>query len=813
MHGHITSNQPMKPKKIVLATKKVTTKKLVNNEGTPVSQQGTSISQQGTPASQHGSATIQGTSPGSRDISVASMIANAMMSPNASSNQSTPAITSPPERVPTLLDYANTPMGAPVQAKAPTILFKDSSSNSKQSTSPATTRISPVYKDSTKYAAASTSQGEMEMGGLTASLVEKLIADELAASDKKQTSSQVGQPVSQTIIQIRQPGSQAVSQAARPVVQNSGQIRHPVGQTIGQARQTVSQSGTQIRHTITTQKVGQTQQSLNQAKQTLNKTHPQAISNRQQLPNSGQLRQAAAATGHQPGAETRPMSIAEIVADTAKAMNTIAPSERQASSVLRQLSTHAQQNNTHHTIVTSSQVVVGAKPVVMKPSSSSATSSSSSLSSHERLKKLSLPAGKRTVVKIIKPTIDSGPNKTLAQTIQKLSSHIASSPAVAPSRTVQSVPRQIVSSVVVNRATTTPSVYSTTNIQKSQPVVRLTRPPSINTMAATSKPQVRMAATKLSTQPTINPTHRVVTSAQPTRTIMTKAARIAAEQAKSRAAIAGQMASSSSAAAIQVRHLTPATVQANMGNVFANLRADALFPSSSSVATSATASSKELPYYTTSATSGKNSIPKTTVPLSHSYQYQQQQLQQRKSPTIHASSYSPTKASNTATSAKHLSKSGSAFTAPSPPKQKLSTTPPALSPSTSPVGQKYPSYASQRGGSSPIQTSPTFPTAGGFNPAALATGIPGYQQLSMADLSPHKQQQAASGYAAAAAAAVAQGYAALNAAANQVQGSSPGGAAAALGSGSGDAIITGPAPGTFFHHHARTGKLTNNCFC
>ncbi|XP_072040572.1 LOW QUALITY PROTEIN: uncharacterized protein [Amphiura filiformis] len=699
IHGHLTSNQPMKPKKVVLATKKSTfkkpsTKALINQSS----------------------------------MSVASMITQAIMSPNSgNSNQSTPVSekgTPKSDRVPTLLDYANSSMEF---TPSP---HQKSNLQSNQSTPKSTPTSSSLIKDRPNNSAASL-QGTSASGvDFTTSFMEKLIADELAASDKKTPTQAQGQK-SQT--QSLQPSSS--NQAAQLV--------------------------------------------------TKPKTSPPQGQN--------------------------PMSIAEIVAATAKAMETPVSNERQASSaasVLKQLSTHAQNNTSG---VPNQTYITSTKPVVRKVDGFG--------SGQERLKKLSLDAGKRTMVNIQKQHMNvSGPNMALSQTIQKLSSNLASSrvpttkgvssititqsggkptmvsrvagnvppkqntntsnsgqPMVRTSSSVQGVVRTSINTQAAERHTGNGKAVRTSG--NTQAVVRLQRPPTGEKVPSSSQPQVRLASTKSSTLG-----FGVVTTTKTNAQHTVSNSKSTAQQPVIRTALNKQpkrvnvQTLSKEHVDSQVGRLTPANLQAGMGNIFANLN-ESLYRTAVSTSPVVIQSSKELPY-NAAATSGKHSHPKTTQAAKTHVAYRQQT-----SPTshaVHASSYSPTKV----TKQQALSSSASAFTAPSPPKlHKQPSTSPTLSPSTSPVGQKYPAYVSQR--TSPNQTSPKYP------PVTYTTtmaAIPGYQQLSLADLA-HKQ--ATSGYT--------QGYP-LNA--NQGQGS-----AAAAGQGTGDAIITGPAPGTFYHQAAGSGGM------
>ena len=682
VHGHLTSNQPIKQKKVVLATKKQTVKK-PSSEGTPTSQNPASH----TPASQS-------------TMSVASMIRQAIMSPNGSSNQSTPASDKGTPSVPTLLDYANISPDSDASSISP---HQNNTPLSNQTTPKTSLPSSAKYnQDSTKNAASLQGNSMSGVSEFTASFMEKLIADELTKTPNDSTPSSTVQNPQQT--QMRQTDPKA-------------------------------------------------------------NTSPTGI--------QGQ-------------------SIAEIVAATAKAMETTpVPKERQASSVLKQLSTHAQNNSAsmpsqQQTFAATSKpakqqtFVAATKPVqqqtfASKPAVSKPTvvrKSDAFGTGQDRLKKLNLGDGKRTIMtaNAAKQIADlGGTNINLSQTIQKLSSNLAvkktatSSAGVSSSISQTGKPR-----MVAARAPGSAPKQNIGNASLTQPVVRLTRPPMAEKVTAASKPQaqVRIITTKgatirmvTTTKPQSQISSNSKTTAPSVRTETTKPARVSVQTL--------QRAVSSEAITSQVGHLTPANLQAGMGNIFANLSESYGSPPSAS------SSSKELPYFAASSTtSGKNSHPKTNQSASlHGYR-------QQTSPTahpIHASSYSPTKV----TKQQSLSASGSAFTAPSPPKHKPST-PPTLSPSTSPVGQKYPAYVNQR--TSPNQTSPKFPASYTTSMAA----VPGYQHLSLADLT-HKQ--ATSGFT--------QGY---PLSANQGQGSS------VASQGSGDAIITGPAPGTFYHQHAGSGK-------
>ena len=681
VHGHLTSNQPIKQKKVVLATKKQTVKK-PSSEGTPTSQNPASH----TPASQS-------------TMSVASMIRQAIMSPNGSSNQSTPASDKGTPSVPTLLDYANISPDTDSSSISPHQNTPLSNQTTPKTSLPSTAKYN---QDSTKNAASLQGNSMSGVSEFTASFMEKLIADELTKTPNDSTPSSTVQNPQQT-----------------------------------QMRQTEPKA----------------------------KTSPTGI--------QGQ-------------------SIAEIVAATAKAMETTpVPKERQASSVLKQLSTHAQNNSAsmssqqqtfaatskpakQQTFVAATkpaqQQTFTSKPAVSKPTV--VRKSDAFGTGQDRLKKLNLGDSKRTIMtaNAAKQIADlGGTNLNLSQTIQKLSSNLAvkktatSSAGASSSISQTGKPR-----MVAARAPGSAPKQNIGNASLTQPVVRLTRPPMAEKVTAASKPQtqVRIITTKgatirmvTTTKPQSQISSNSKTTAPSVRTETTKPARVSVQTL--------QRAVSSEAITSQVGHLTPANLQAGMGNIFANLSESYGSPPSAS------SSSKELPYFAASSTtSGKNSHPKTNQSASlHGYR-------QQTSPTahpIHASSYSPTKV----TKQQSLSASGSAFTAPSPPKHKPST-PPTLSPSTSPVGQKYPAYVNQR--TSPNQTSPKFPASYTTSMAA----VPGYQHLSLADLT-HKQ--ATSGFT--------QGY---PLSANQGQGSS------VASQGSGDAIITGPAPGTFYHQHAGSGK-------
>ena len=687
VHGHLTSNQPIKQKKIVLATKKQTVKK-PSSEGTPASQTPTNH----TPASQS-------------TMSVASMIRQAIMSPSGSSNQSTPASDKGTPSVPTLLDYANISPDTDASSISP---HQNNTPLSNQTTPKTSLPSSAKFsQDSTKNAASVQGNSMSGVSEFTASFMEKLIADELTKTPKESRPSST--------------------------VQNSQQA--------------------QMSHT-----------------EPKAKTSPTGV--------QGQ-------------------SIAEIVAATAKAMETTpVPKERQASSVLKQLSTHAQNNsagmssqqqaftavskptNQQNFAAASKpapQQTFASKPAVSKPTV--VRKSDTFGTGQDRLKKLNLGDGKRTIMtaNAAKQIADlgGGGNINLSQTIQKLSSNLAVKKTVTSSVGVSSSISQTGKPRMA--AVRAPGSATKQNISNAstQPVVRLTRPPGVEKLTAASKPQaqVRLATTKgatirmvTTTRPQSQIGSNSKTTAPSVRTETTKPARVNVQTL--------QRSVSSEAITSQVGHLNPATLQAGMGNIFANLSESYGSP------TSASSSSKELPYFAASTTtSGKNSHPKTNQSASlHGYR-------QQTSPTahpVHASSYSPTKV----TKQQSLSASGSAFTAPSPPKHKPST-PPTLSPSTSPVGQKYPAYVNQR--TSPNQTSPKFPASYTTSMAA----VPGYQHLSLADLT-HKQ--ATSGFT--------QGY---PLSANQGQGSS------VASQGSGDAIITGPAPGTFYHQHAGSGKYVFLC--